>query len=265
MRYTNQCWLYLDMQISACETDHYILIVFVVISKEEGLSIVESLHILMILGRISTSASSVEMFQHCLLFCTCCFGRYSQTRRCGLRMWFIQIFGISVILRGAKAELWYGCGGGCLLESICRRPASHVFFGIPMARFPNRSWADWVFSKTDKGDVGLRTEDPSILSTMFHMATTYSEEPKGWWKQAEEEAAVAASGELNQESAAKSCLLTRVASMKQSSFDVCIIIKRRWRRQKRSWKVLVRVVMKDGIKREFGEDHHPDTLARMNG
>ena len=33
-------------------------------SKEEGLSTVESLHILMILGRISTSANSVEMFQH---------------------------------------------------------------------------------------------------------------------------------------------------------------------------------------------------------
>ena len=56
--------------VTACETDHYILNVFVVMSKEEGLSTVGSLHILMVLGRISTSAHSVEMFQqiaHCML------------------------------------------------------------------------------------------------------------------------------------------------------------------------------------------------------
>ena len=36
-----KCWLYLGMQVSACETGHYILIVFVVMSPEEGLYIVE--------------------------------------------------------------------------------------------------------------------------------------------------------------------------------------------------------------------------------
>ena len=50
--------------VTACETGHYILIVFVVMSKEEGSMYRERLYILMILGRMSTSANSVEMFQH---------------------------------------------------------------------------------------------------------------------------------------------------------------------------------------------------------
>ena len=50
--------------VTACETGHYILVVFVVMSKEEGICIVERLHISMILGRMSISSSSVETFQH---------------------------------------------------------------------------------------------------------------------------------------------------------------------------------------------------------
>ena len=49
--------------VTACEIDHYILSVFVVISKKEGLCIVERLYIPVILGRISTSSNSVKAFQ----------------------------------------------------------------------------------------------------------------------------------------------------------------------------------------------------------
>ena len=50
--------------VTACETDHYILVVFVVMSKEEGSMYMERLHIPMILGRMGTSQASVETFQH---------------------------------------------------------------------------------------------------------------------------------------------------------------------------------------------------------
>ena len=49
--------------VTTCETNYYILIIFVVISKEEGLCIVEKLYIPMVLGRMGTSSSSVETFQ----------------------------------------------------------------------------------------------------------------------------------------------------------------------------------------------------------
>ena len=39
-------------------------VVFVVMSKEEGLCTVGRLHILVVLGRMSTSSNSVEKFQH---------------------------------------------------------------------------------------------------------------------------------------------------------------------------------------------------------
>ena len=45
--------------VTACETVTIYLFVFVVISKEEG-----SIYRRMVLGRISTSANSVEMFQY---------------------------------------------------------------------------------------------------------------------------------------------------------------------------------------------------------
>ena len=54
---------YTSVAVTACETDHYILVVFVVMSKEEGSMYSERLHIPIVLGRMSTSASSVEMFQ----------------------------------------------------------------------------------------------------------------------------------------------------------------------------------------------------------
>ena len=50
--------------VTACETGHYILGVFVVMSKEEGSMYREGLHIPMVLGRMSTSSNSVETFRH---------------------------------------------------------------------------------------------------------------------------------------------------------------------------------------------------------
>ena len=55
---------YTSVAVTACETDHYILVVFVVMSKEEESIYRRKPYISMILGRISTSANSVEMFQH---------------------------------------------------------------------------------------------------------------------------------------------------------------------------------------------------------
>ena len=49
--------------VTACETDHYILVVFVVMSKEEGSMYRRKLHIPMILGRMGTSSNNIEMFQ----------------------------------------------------------------------------------------------------------------------------------------------------------------------------------------------------------
>ena len=46
--------------VTACETDYYILVVFVVMSKEEGSMYRERLHIPVVLGRMSTSSNSVE-------------------------------------------------------------------------------------------------------------------------------------------------------------------------------------------------------------
>ena len=48
--------------VTACETDHYILIIFVVISKEEESIYRKRLYILIILGRISINLNSVESF-----------------------------------------------------------------------------------------------------------------------------------------------------------------------------------------------------------
>ena len=50
--------------VTACETVTIYSLVFVVISKKEGLYTVERLHIPMVLGRMSTSSNSVEAFQH---------------------------------------------------------------------------------------------------------------------------------------------------------------------------------------------------------
>ena len=50
--------------VTAYKTDHYILVVFVVMSKEEGSMYRGKLHIPIILGRINTSSNSVETFQH---------------------------------------------------------------------------------------------------------------------------------------------------------------------------------------------------------
>ena len=48
--------------VTACETDYYILIVFVVMSKKEESMYSKRLYILKILGRISTSLISVKAF-----------------------------------------------------------------------------------------------------------------------------------------------------------------------------------------------------------
>ena len=46
--------------VTACETDHYILVVFVVMSKEEGLCTVKRIHIPMVLGRMGTSQTVLK-------------------------------------------------------------------------------------------------------------------------------------------------------------------------------------------------------------
>ena len=46
--------------VTACETDHYILVVFVVMSKEERSMYRRKLHIPMVLGRMSTSQTVLK-------------------------------------------------------------------------------------------------------------------------------------------------------------------------------------------------------------
>ena len=50
--------------VTTCEIDHYILFIFVVISKKEESIYRERLYILIILDRISISLNSVKAFQH---------------------------------------------------------------------------------------------------------------------------------------------------------------------------------------------------------
>ena len=46
--------------VTACETGHYILIVFVVMSKEEGSMYRKRLHISVVLGRMDTSQTVLK-------------------------------------------------------------------------------------------------------------------------------------------------------------------------------------------------------------
>ena len=54
---------YTSVAVTACETDHYILVVFVVMSKEEGSMYRGKLHIPIVLGRMGTSQTSVKTFR----------------------------------------------------------------------------------------------------------------------------------------------------------------------------------------------------------
>ena len=47
--------------VTACETDHYILVVFVVMSKEEGSMYRGRLHIPVVLDRMSTSQTVLKL------------------------------------------------------------------------------------------------------------------------------------------------------------------------------------------------------------
>ena len=89
--------------VTACETVTIYWLVFVVMSKEEGLCTVGSLLIPMILGRISTSSNSVEMYQQ----------EGKERERWIVRS--VRIGGVMIrcVLVGGKEGGRYA-GGGCL-------------------------------------------------------------------------------------------------------------------------------------------------------